>query len=277
LAGRGATPGRPWSGRQASLALAACFTVLGFLLVTASSSHRATARAAAPRRAQLVELIETRRDQVGELDRTVRGLRTEVEAAQAVALRRSRLDKDQSNREADLALQAGTTALRGPGLLVQLSDSNREPGGAPGEDGGAYRIQDSDIRLVVNALLDAGAEAVAVNESRLVATSPIRAAGDTIVVNFRPLTPPYRVTAIGADEDRFAESDIARRFKRWTKLFGLGFSLKQQAVTVPPYTGRVGISVAAPVGPTTTTTAPPPTTSPPTTAAPATTTTTKKG
>lgn len=245
--------GRPWAGREASLALAACFTVLGFLLVTASSTHRASTRAAAPRRAQLAALIEARRQQVADLDRTVGALRSDVEAAQAVALRRSRLDRDQSNREADLALQAGTTSLRGAGLLVQLSDSDREPSGVE-ESGGAYRIQDSDIRLVVNALLAAGAEAVAVNDSRLVATSPIRAAGDTIVVNFRPLNPPYRVLAIGADEDRFASSEIALRFKRWEKLFGLGFSVKRQTVTVPAYTGRVGIAAAIPVGPSTTTT-----------------------
>lgn len=239
--------GRPWAGREASLALAACFTVLGFLLVTASSTHRATTRAAAPRRAQLAALIETRREQVDELDRTVGALRSDVEAAQAVALRRSRLDRDQSNREADLALQAGTTSLRGAGLLVQLSDSDREPSGV--EDGaGAYRIQDTDIRLVVNALLAAGAEAVAVNDSRLVSTSPIRAAGDTIVVNFRPLNPPYRILAIGADEDRFASSEIAVRFKRWEKLFGLRLSVKRQTVTVPAYTGRVGISAAVPIG-----------------------------
>ena len=91
--------------------------------------------------------------------------------------------------------------------------------------------------------------AVAVTDSRLVATTPIRAAGDTIVVNFRPLTPPYRVSAIGADRVRFEASDIARRFDRWTELFGLGFSVaERRVVTVPGYTGRVSISAATPAG-----------------------------
>jgi uncharacterized protein YlxW (UPF0749 family) len=82
-----------------------------------------------------------------------------------------------------------------------------------------------------------------------VATTPIRAAGGTIVVNFRPLSPPYRVSAIGADRARFEASDIARRFHRWTELFGLGFAVTERSVvSVPGYTGRVSISAATPAG-----------------------------
>ena len=125
--------------------------------------------------------------------------------------------------------------------------SDRPPPSA--EDAGAYQIHDTDLQLVVNALWAAGAEAVAINDSRLVATTPIRAAGDTIVVNFRPLSPPYEVSAIGVDRTAFENSEIARRFKRWITLFGLGFDLQARAVvTVPGYTGRVGISAASPGG-----------------------------
>lgn len=220
--------------------------MLGFLLVTAASSTDATRKAEAPRRAQLIDLIEARREQVTSLDADVRGLRDRVVAAQQVALRRARQDEAEAERSQRLAVEAGTVALRGRGLLVRLSDSERDPKD-PSETG-AYRIHDTDIQLVVNALFAAGAEAVAVNDSRLVATSPIRAAGDTIVVNFRPLTPPYRIEAIGADREQFESSTIATRFKRWTRLFGLGFSVSGRDVEVPAYTGRVGIASAQPVG-----------------------------
>ena len=41
---------------------------------------------------------------------------------------------------------------------------------------------------------------------------------------------------------RFEASEIARRFHRWTELFGLGFSVQRApSVTVPAYTGRVAI------------------------------------
>jgi uncharacterized protein YlxW (UPF0749 family) len=146
-----------------------------------------------------------------------------------------------------LATQAGTVPLRGAGLVVSMAPSDRP---APvSEDAGAYQIHDTDVQLVVNALWAAGAEAVAINDSRLVATTPIRSAGGTIVVNFRPLSPPYVISAIGADRARFEASAIARRFKRWTKLFGLGFQVRPRtSVAVPGYTGRVGISAASPGG-----------------------------
>lgn len=224
--------------------LAGCFAVLGFLLVTTASATDATRRAEAPRRKQLVSLIQTRREQVAQFDAAVRTLREEVAKARAATLERARRDEAQTERSAALAAQAGTTALRGRGLVVKLSDSDRNP--QDPEERGAYRIHDTDIQLVVNALFEAGAEAVAVNDSRLVATSPIRAAGDTIVVNFRPLSPPYLVAAIGADRKRFAESTIATRFQRWTRLFGLGFDVRETDVTVPAYTGRVGITNAEP-------------------------------
>lgn len=219
--------------------------MVGFLVVTAALSTDATRRAEAPRRAQLVQLIDARRQEVARRDEEVRALRKDVAAAQDATLDRARQDEAQAARSEQLAAQAGTTALRGRGLVVKLSDSAQEPGNP--EESGAYRIHDTDIQQVVNALFAAGAEAVAVNDSRLVATSPIRGAGDTIVVNFRPLSPPYRIAAIGADEGRFRRSAIAGRFQRWTRLFGLGFSMDDDDVEVPAYTGRVGISNATPV------------------------------
>jgi uncharacterized protein YlxW (UPF0749 family) len=225
-----------------SLVLAAVFAVLGFLVVTAIASARLGAKEAEPRKAQLIKLIQQRRSQVDDLDAQVRKLRTDVAGAQKRASRRSALDREQTKREADLAQAAGTTALKGKAVVVRLSDSDEKPADPDRAD--AYRIHDADLQIVVNALFASGAEAVAVNDSRLVATTPIRAAGDTIVVNFRPLSPPYTVSAIGADREAFEKSEIAKRFTRWQRLFGLGFRIKEETVTVPAYTGRVAITTA---------------------------------
>ncbi|HEX2699987.1 MAG TPA: DUF881 domain-containing protein [Acidimicrobiales bacterium] len=228
---------------QPPLLSVAC-AVLGFLLVTAVTSARDVRRAAAPRKGELIDLIQRRRSLVAEQDEAVHALRDEVGAAQRQVARRSALDRVAADEAAELAMQAGTVALEGKGLTVRLKDSAREP--STEEDAAAFRIHDTDLQLVVNALFAAGAEAVAVNDSRLVATTPIRAAGDTIVVNFRPLSPPYTVSAIGADRRAFEGSDIAKRFQRWTGLFGLGFSVQQRNVSVPAYSGRVAITSAQP-------------------------------
>jgi uncharacterized protein YlxW (UPF0749 family) len=81
-----------------------------------------------------------------------------------------------------------------------------------------------------------------------VATTPIRSAGGTIVVNFRPVSPPYTVKAIGASRSQFETSEIARRFNRWERLFGLGFDIHEETVTLPSYTGRVAITTAKALG-----------------------------
>lgn len=231
--------------RRPSIALTAVVGLLGFLLVTAAFQTRRDRVAEAPRRAELVRLIEKRRSAVGDLDKAVADLRTQVARAQTGADRRGAASKSETERLDMLARQAGAVALKGRGVEVKLSDSDRQPPSP--EEAGAYRIHDTDLQLVANALFAAGAEAVAINDSRLVATTPIRAAGDTIVVNFRPLLPPYRVVAIGANQARFEDSDIARRFKRWTKLFGLGFHVQTKGgLSVPSFTGRLSITDADP-------------------------------
>ena len=130
---------------------------------------------------------------------------------------------------------------------MKLSDAGSIP--ADAKDPSAYNISDSDLQMVVNALWSAGAEAIAVNGNRLVATSSIRAAGETVVVNFRPLSPPYKVEAVGANERRFADSDIATRMRSWHSSFDLGFSTSRvDKLTIAPFAGRVGIDVAQPEG-----------------------------
>ena len=228
-----------------ALTLGSVVGILGFLVVTAVVTGQAERQKAAPRKAELVKLIDGRRAQVRDLDAAVEELRREVSEAQAVATRANTRDRRAALAQRTLAEQAGTVPLRGPGLEVSLAPSDRTPPSP--EEAGAYQIHDSDLQLVVNALWSAGAEAVAVNDSRLVATTPIRAAGGTIIVNFRPLSPPFVVKAIGADRSTFESSEIARRFKRWTSLFGLGFRVRERpAVEVPGYTGRVSISAASP-------------------------------
>ena len=228
-----------------TLTLAAVIGLLGFLLVTAVLSARAAEEEQQPRRAELVGLIEQRRALVSDLDVEVEKLRIEVSKTQAAAAERSSADAAASAELASLSEMAGTVALRGRGVVVRLDNSNRQP--ASPDQAGAYLIHDADLQLVINGLFAAGAEALDVNGSRVVATTPVRAAGDTIVVNFRPLSPPYVIEAIGADRGRFDETEIARRFKRWSTLFGLGYRVEEKDdITVEAFTGRVGIRVARP-------------------------------
>lgn len=219
--------------------LASVFAVLGFLLVVAAGAAGEARRAEAPRRAQLVRLIQERRAEVTGLSDDVNALRARVDDLERPT------DAGDETGAAALALGAGSRAVRGTGFTVVLDDSDRRPPDAG--EAGAYRVNDADLQLVANAVWAAGAEAVAVNGSRLVTTSPIRAAGDTLVVNFRPVSPPYRIDAVGADRERFLDSPIARRFDRWERQFGLRFDVgRARQLTVPAFAGRLQIRAARP-------------------------------
>lgn len=223
--------------------LAAVFAITGFLTLVAASGVESSKRGAESRRAELVRLIRERQGEVDALGRRLVTLRTDVLSA------RDRLSAESARaagRVRRTQLRAGTVPMEGRGLEVTLSDSERSTRDPAGR--AALSIHDVDVQLVVNALWAAGAEAVAVNGQRLVATSPIRGAGATITVNFRPLMPPYQVVAIGADRGRFAQSEVARRFRRWVDDYGLGFSVaERKRVEVPGYLGTLRLSSARPV------------------------------
>lgn len=231
--------------RKTSPALFLVLALLGFMLVTAARTASATRASEAPRKQRLISLILERRSQIDDLDEAVRELRAQLRRDQSARSRDNRALADRARAEAALEAQAGTSVVAGPGLRVKLSDAETIPDDV--EEAGAYRISATDLQLLVNALWAAGAEAVALNGNRIVATTAIRAAGETIMVNFRALAPPYVIEAIGPDAEAFGRSDIARRMRSWRSLFGLGFSTsKANELTLQPFAGRVGISVATP-------------------------------
>ena len=220
--------------------LAAVLAVAGFLTVVASRGLEQVRRGAESRRSGLVQLIKERQAEVDELGQTLVKLRGEVLSARRRISERSASD---ARRVRGVQMRAGMTAMTGPGLEVVLADSDRQTDDPAEQE--ALTIQDVDLQLVVNALWGAGAEAVAVNGQRLVATSPIRGAGETITVNFRPLAPPYRIRAIGADREAFERARVVRRFERWVEDFDLGFDVRRRSkLEVPGYVGPLQLQAA---------------------------------
>jgi len=141
---------------------------------------------------------------------------------------------------------AGLTAVRGPGLAVTLTDA--PPPKDDGENLG--RILDRDIQAVVNELWAAGAEAVAIDGQRLGPTTSIRSAGQAILVDFRPVTNPYLIEAIGPADmfDDFLQSGTGRTLASYVAAFGLGLDVRaNDQLDLLPGTGA-GLSQAEPVG-----------------------------
>lgn len=230
------------------VSLALVLTALGFMIVTSANTTGHVRRNDAARRSQLILLIDQRRNDVTAL--TTQSLQLRQQLA---TLHRPFIGDTNGADAADQAGQAaGLVAMRGQGLRLVVTGAKSSPGADFGErvDVEATRIHDSDLRLIVNALWTANAEAVSVNGQRIVATTPIRGAGETITVNFHPLAPPYEINAIGADEKTFKASRIAKDFRRWNEAFGVKLTISERDdLRVPAFAGRVRISLARVVGP----------------------------
>lgn len=171
--------------------LAAAAVLVGALFAVAALQTTRSAPALESERRGLIARVqnaETAQDQLRD--------RATALSAENATLRAAALGSDAGSQELQSRINrldpvVGLVAVRGPGVDVVVDDA---PGTADDE---RDRVLDVDLQILANGLWQAGAEAVAINGHRLSALTAIRSAGDAVTVDYRSLTPPYRVEAIG--------------------------------------------------------------------------------
>lgn len=115
-------------------------------------------------------------------------------------------DKVAESKQEEIKLNnmlLGLTDVTGPGIILTLKDNQgvtAEMVTAVGDDISFYLVHDSDLRLVVNELKNAGAEAISINDQRIVSTSAITCEGNIIKVNGEKIGSPFAIKAIGSQE-----------------------------------------------------------------------------
>ncbi|MEH1014732.1 DUF881 domain-containing protein [Micromonospora sp. CPCC 206060] len=210
--------------------------VLGFLFAVAYRQTVAEEPGRSRARAGLVEQIKQREGETSELARRADALRGEVARQRDAALTGSA-----AARLRDLEAATGLVRVRGDGVVVRVADAPSKADAVTGQGGtNLGRVLDSDLQKIANGLWSAGAEAIAINGQRLTATSTIRAAGGAILVDYRPVTGPYEVSAIGPDEleDRFNDSLAARLMRNVADEHGLSFAVRgADDLTLPAASG----------------------------------------
>jgi uncharacterized protein YlxW (UPF0749 family) len=224
--------GRRRATRRGAAGLSVMLALTGLLVAIAVLQVRRHEPAAVKERHRLIAEIRDRTAESGALQRQLATVRAQTEQARTAALARS-ADGRRARRElARAADAAAATERSGPGLTVTLDDA--PPEADVGPDSG--RIYDQDLQLLVNGLWGAGARAIAVNGQRLTSTTAIRAAGDAILVDYQPLSPPYKVTALGGDRLRpeFDDSAAGAHFRTLEDQFGIRFGeSSERAARVP--------------------------------------------
>ena len=188
--------------RQLRISLSLALGIVGFVIAAQWNSQ-------ATRTEYTSSAQQVLARQVFELEADQQALRAEIaqhedtiaEFQQSGGISQSAL-KDLNDRLASSRLAAGLTEVRGPGVVVALSNSSLiVPEGANPDD---YIVQADDLRDIVIALWGSGAEAISINGQRLVSTSSIYGVGPVIVVNGVFLSPPFQIAAIGPGELRAA-------------------------------------------------------------------------
>lgn len=234
---------KPFRSPSQPLSLVFVLGLAGFLLVATAFVTDATAAKKQPQRDALVSRILDERTHVDDLDKAVEELTARRDKAQDSLSAQSLQGKDLVAEIRRATLYAGTTEVKGSGVVVRLADSPQVS--SIDTSFSVNRIHDTDLQEVVNALYRAGAVAVTINDSRVAGVTPIRAAGGTILVNYRPVSSPYRVAAIGANKDTFEDQDIAKKFAGWKSKYQLGYSVdRSKNIVAAGYLGRVQMGYA---------------------------------
>jgi uncharacterized protein YlxW (UPF0749 family) len=222
--------------------LAVALLVLGFLVAAQIAAEGPRIRYSTEERAPLIETALRFQSQQEALKAEILALRqrvTELEAVDpdaAASLRRLYADLEAAR------LSAGLIAVRGPGLAFRLED---------GTTGSIDALASArDVRILVEELWLAGAEAIAVNGERVVGSTAIIDIGGSILVNSAYLAPAYTIAAIGPPDlyERLQQSVAFVEFVRGRiEPSGVLLSVAvQDNIELPAFAGNVGLRFAQP-------------------------------
>jgi uncharacterized protein YlxW (UPF0749 family) len=226
------TPRRRWRGRTL---VALTMALAGLLLAVTYDLAAATAQGREQIRARLIADIEQESTASDGLTDQLEDLRVEVNRTQERLLEASAVGQGALDDLVRAEQGAAAVPVTGPGLLVILANADpkadADPVGGATETDPRSRVQDGYLQVVVNALWAAGAEGVSINGRRLGPTTAIRFAGEAVLVDFRPVTSPYEVSAVGepdALQREFLESPEVEALAGLSATFDLRFDFARQ-------------------------------------------------
>ena len=110
------------------------------------------------------------------------------------------LDKETKIKQDNILL--GLTDVTGSGIVITLKDNNtvKRSNISPLDNIELYLVHAGDLVEVVNALRNAGAEAISINGQRITNYTSIYCAGNVVVVNGEKISSPVEIKAIGSPE-----------------------------------------------------------------------------
>ncbi len=231
------------------ITLGAALLALGFLIAAQLASEGPRVRYTTQERSPLLQTANELQAEQDELKSRILQLRSQIQAVESAGEGAADLVRQLNAQLQQARIAGGLVALTGSGIVLQLEDS-RAPVPPDGNESD-YLVGSRDIRVVVEQLWVAGAEAIAVNGERITPTSAIIDVGTSLLVNSAYLAPPYQVSALGPPDlyDRLTTSSGFVDFVRARgEAYGIQISLAEpDSVDVPAFVGTVTLRYSRPI------------------------------
>ena len=129
----------------------------------------------------------------------------------------------------------GLTEMVGKGITITLVDGEIANNKL---DVSSSLVHDADLIEVINALKNAGAEAISINGERITNVTAITCAGNIIKVNNEKIGVPFIINAIGSPEKLYGAVTMLGGYIDKLKDDGVGVKVeKQESITIPKYDG----------------------------------------
>jgi uncharacterized protein YlxW (UPF0749 family) len=240
--------GSHWTRRVSPTVLFGVAAVALVLVIAAIQTHR-EAPAVERERQQLISRVQDAERKNSADESMISTVRGQLQAAQAEAL-----GPEQGKAFIAMSVATGASPATGPGLEVVLNDAaGADSSGSSDprqQSNTASRVLDVDLQHAANGLWAAGAEAISINGQRLSALSAIRTAGSAILVDFRPLSPPYTIQAIGDPKSmaaKFADGTDGRYLFALKNQYGIRFDTSTKDTLNLPAATQLSVNTAVAV------------------------------
>ena len=139
----------------------------------------------------------------------------------------------------------GLTEVSGNGLEITLKDGDENQS----KSVLSSIVHDGDILQVVNALRNAGADAISVNDQRIVNTSAISCIGNVVKINGEKVGAPYVIKAIGNPEWLYGGIEMNGGYVYNLRRDGVDVEVKKvKDITIPKYDGVFNATYMKTVG-----------------------------
>ena len=131
-------------------------------------------------------------------DKASNDLKKSEQKLEEARLKATQNDENALNKEAEIKLDntvLGLTDVTGSGIVITLKDNNNVKRATlePLDNIELYLVHAGDLVEVINALRNAGAEAISINGQRITNYTSVYCAGNVVVINGEKISSPVEI------------------------------------------------------------------------------------